>query len=304
MATLSTDNDSLFDAEFLGRLRALFLRLRKRRQLKKKGIQNTTATGFTREFKDFRHYTPDDDYRSIDWRLYARLDRLYVRLYEEVQEFHVHILVDTSASMVTPFGDKRLSALRLAVALAYLGLIGQHRVSLYRMADRIIEGLPPQKGQGNIQRIIDHAKRLEFGGMTDLNRCFSSFRPSRQRYGIIFVISDLYGRDADEAKDAVQRIASWPGEAHVIQIFNPWEEHPDLDGEVELIDVETQEHRKLWFTKRELKRYEEVFDLFLKTVEHTCKSRQIDYQRWCTDQPFEEAFLDLLSRGSALASGA
>ncbi|MCC6882164.1 MAG: DUF58 domain-containing protein [Verrucomicrobiales bacterium] len=304
MATLSTDNDSLFDAEFLGRLRALFLRLRKRRQLKKKGIQNTTATGFTREFKDFRHYTPDDDYRSIDWRLYARLDRLYVRLYEEVQEFHVHILVDTSASMVTPFGDKRLSALRLAVALAYLGLIGQHRVSLYRMADRIIEGLPPQKGQGNIQRIIDHAKRLEFGGMTDLNRCFSSFRPSRQRYGIIFVISDLYGRDADEAKDAVQRIASWPGEAHVIQIFNPWEEHPDLDGEVELIDVETQEHRKLWFTKRELKRYEEVFDLFLKTVEHTCKSRQIDYQRWCTDQPFEDAFLDLLSRGSALASGA
>ena len=304
MATLSTDNDSLFDAEFLGRLRALFLRLRKRRQLKKKGIQNTTATGFTREFKDFRHYTPDEDYRSIDWRLYARLDRLYVRLYEEVQEFHVHILVDTSASMVTPFGDKRLSALRLAVALAYLGLIGQHRVSLYRMADRIIEGLPPQKGQGNIQRIIDYAKRLEFGGMTDLNRCFSSFRPSRQRYGIIFVISDLYGRDADEAKDAVQRIASWPGEAHVIQIFNPWEEHPDLDGEVELIDVETQEHRKLWFTKRELKRYEEVFDLFLKTVEHTCKSRQIDYQRWCTDQPFEEAFLDLLSRGSALASGA
>ena len=304
MATLSTDNDSLFDAEFLGRLRALFLRLRKRRQLKKKGIQNTTATGFTREFKDYRHYTPDDDYRSIDWRLYARLDRLYVRLYEEVQEFHVHILVDTSASMVTPFGDKRLSALRLAVALAYLGLIGQHRVSLYRMADRIIEGLPPQKGQGNIQRIIDYAKRLEFGGMTDLNRCFSSFRPSRQRYGIIFVISDLYGRDADEAKDAVQRIASWPGEAHVIQIFNPWEEHPDLDGEVELIDVETQEHRKLWFTKRELKRYEEVFDLFLKTVEHTCKSRQIDYQRWCTDQPFEEAFLDLLSRGSALASGA
>ena len=304
MATLSTDNDSLFDAEFLGRLRALFLRLRKRRQLKKKGIQNTTATGFTREFKDFRHYTPDDDYRSIDWRLYARLDRLYVRLYEEVQEFHVHILVDTSASMVTPFGDKRLSALRLAVALAYLGLIGQHRVSLYRMADRIIEGLPPQNGQGNIQRIIDYAKRLEFGGMTDLNRCFSSFRPSRQRYGIIFVISDLYGRDADEAKDAVQRIASWPGEAHVIQIFNPWEEHPDLDGEVELIDVETQEHRKLWFTKRELKRYEEVFDLFLKTVEHTCKSRQIDYQRWCTDQPFEEAFLDLLSRGSALASGA
>lgn len=296
-------SEELFDADFLDRLRALFLRLRKRRQLRKKGIQSTPSTGFTREFKDFRHYTPSDDYRAIDWRLYARLERLFIRLYEEVQEFHIHILVDTSASMMTPFAEKRLTALKLGVALSYLGLVGQHRVSLYQMGERVMEGLPPQKGQGNIQRIIDHARRMEFGGLTDLERCFSEFQPSRRRYGILFVLSDLYGRGVDEAREAVRHAATWPGETHFIHIFHPWEQHPDLDGEIELVDVETQEHRRLWFTRRDRRKYEERFDLFLKEIEHTCKSRQIDYQRWRTDLPFEELFLDLLSRGSALASG-
>lgn len=303
MPTDSKPSEELIDPEFLDRLRALFLRLRKRRQLRKKGLQSTPATGFTREFKDFRHYTPDDDYRAIDWRLYARLERLFIRLYEEIQEFNIHVLVDTSASMERPFPEKRLSALKLAVALSYLGLVGNHRVSLYQMSEKVTESLPPQKGQGNIKRIIEYASRLEFGGLTDLERCFREFRPSRGRYGIIFVISDLYGRGVDEAREAIRHATSWPGEIHYIHVFHPWEEKPDLDGEIELIDVETDEHRRLWFTRRERRRYEERFQLFLKDIEHACASRQIDYQRWRTDFPFEELFLELLSRGSALSSG-
>ena len=96
---MSPDAD-LFDADFLGRLRTLFFKLRKRRQLAKKGLQSSPAAGITREFKDYRHYTPGDDFRTIDWRLYARLERMFIRIFEEVQEYHVHILVDRSGSMV------------------------------------------------------------------------------------------------------------------------------------------------------------------------------------------------------------
>ena len=96
------DDGELFDAKFLGRLRTLFFKLRKRRQLQKRGAQQTPAAGFTREFKDHRHYTPGDDYRAIDWRLYARLDRPFIRIFEEVQEYHVHILLDRSRSMIEP----------------------------------------------------------------------------------------------------------------------------------------------------------------------------------------------------------
>jgi len=298
---ITNSQEELFDADFLDRLRALFLRLRKRKQLRRKGLQSTPATGFTREFKDFRHYTPKDDYRSIDWRLYARLDRLFVRLYEEIQEFHVHIVVDTSGSMVEPFPEKRLTSLKLAVALGYMGLVGHHRVSMYSLGERIADPLPPMKGQGSLQRVLDFGRELKFGGLTDLNRSFQEFQPGRRRYGIIFVISDLYGRNVNEAREAIRHASAWPGEVHFIQIFHPWEEKPDVEGEIELLDVETQEHRRMWFTPRDRERYEITFQAFLNDIEKSCQSRQIDYQRWRTDFPFDELFLDLLSRGSALA---
>ncbi|TLD70748.1 DUF58 domain-containing protein [Phragmitibacter flavus] len=296
-------DEGLFDAQFLDRLRTLALRLRKRRALMKRGAQSTPATGFTREFKDYRHYTARDDFRAIDWRLYARLEKLFVRLYEEVQELHVHVVVDTSASMALPFAEKRKQALRFAVALSYLGLAGQHRVSLYRMSDTTRQELAPMRGQGNIEKVIGAVSKWECEGFTDLDKCFSEFRPSRQRYGIIFVVSDFFGREAGTAVEAVQRAAGWPGETHFVQIIHPQERQPDLEGEVELADVETGERRRFWLTKREVKAYTEMFDAFTESLSNACAGRQIDFFQCTSDEPFEERFLDMLMRGSALAGG-
>ena len=300
-ATSKTDAEELLDPAFLDKLRALFLKLRKRKMLRKKGLQSTPSTGFTREFKDFRHYTKNDDYRSIDWRLFARLERLFIRLYEEVQEFHVHILVDTSESMATPFAEKRKTALKVAVALSYMGLVSQHRVSLYSMSDRVVHGLPPFSGQGNIRKIVDHLANLEFGGITDLETCFREFRPTRQRYGVIFVISDLFGQEVGSAVDALKGTGSWPGEPHMVHVFHPWERSPDLDGEIELVDVETREVRRLWLTKRDIKRYQDTFGKFVTGVSEECVRRQMDYLQWTTDENFEDMFLEMLSRGSVLS---
>lgn len=301
---MSLNRDDLFDAAFLDRLRMLALRLRKRRQLMRRGAQSTTATGFTREFKDYRHYTRGEDYRGIDWRLYARLDKLFVRLYEETQELNLHILVDTSGSMAAPFAEKRKQALRFAVALAYLGLSGQQRVSLYSMSDGIKTELPPLRGQGNIEKIIQAVLRFSFGGLTDLVKGFEDFRPSRQRFGVIFVISDFYGRDVTTAVDAVSRAAGWPGESHFLQIMHPGEREPGIEGEVELAEVETGERRRFWITKKEAQRYTEAYDAFVENLERACVSRQIDFMQSRTDEPFEERFLELLTRGVALAGGA
>lgn len=291
----------LFDPQFLDRLRAMFFKLRKRKRLRRKGIQSTPSTGFTREFKDFRHYTPSDDYRAIDWRLYARLKRLYIRLYEEVQEFHLHVVIDTSGSMAEPYTEKRRTVLKLAVALAYLGLVSQHRVTFYTMSDRVVNSLPPLKGQGNVQKVIEHVQGIEFGGLTDLEVCFREFRPSRQRFGIIFVLSDFFGREIGSAHEALRLTNQWPGESHLIHVYHPYERRPDLEGEVEVFDVETEEVRRLWFTKRELVRYESAFDQFSEDLQRGCVSRQIDYLPWTTDEVFEDMFISLLSKGSVLA---
>lgn len=296
-------DDTLLDPAFLDRLRVLTLRLRKRRQLKRKGLQSTPATGFTREFKDFRHYTPQDDYRTIDWRLFARLGRLFIRLYEEVQEFHVHVLLDTSESMRTPYPEKERTAKQLAVALGAVGLLGQHRVTLSTMNEKVVTTLPPLKGQANLRRLAAHVAGLRFGGRTDLEKCFDDFRPSRQRYGIIFVISDFFGAKLEAAPRALARIGVWPGETHLVQVFHPRERQPGLEGEIELVDVETGEARRLWLSKRDSQRCQEVFDRFTATLSRECLSRQADFQPWPTTVDFEEQFLALLSRGSALANG-
>jgi uncharacterized protein (DUF58 family) len=295
--------DELFDADFLDRLRMLAVRLRKRRQLMRRGNQSTPSTGQTREFKDYRHYTAKEDYRAIDWRLYARLDKLFVRLYEETQELNLHIVLDVSGSMARPFEGKRRQALRFAVALAYLGLSNQQRVSLHTMSDATRQELPPMRGQGSIDKIIQSVTRLEFEGFTDLKRCFETFRPARQRQGVIFVISDFFGRDVNSAREAVAQAAAWPGESHFVQILHPDEREPKLEGEIELAEVETGERRRFWFTKRDSKRHAEAFDAFVEELSRECAGRRIDFMQCTTEEAFEERFLAMLMRGSALAGG-
>jgi uncharacterized protein (DUF58 family) len=298
------EREDLFDASFLDRLRVLALRLRKRRQLMRRGSQSTSATGFTREFKDYRHYTPREDYRAIDWRLYARLDKLFVRLYEETQELNLHIMLDTSTSMAEPFPEKRRQALRFAVALAYLALSAQQRVSLYSMNSGVHQELPPLRGQGNIEKVIQAVLKLKFEGLTDMKRCFEEFRPSKQRYGIIFIISDFFGREIGSATEAVSRVAAWPGENHFLQIVHPEERLPEIEGELELTEVETGERRRFWLTKRDVQRYVETFDAFVGNLASECASHSVDFMQVTSDEAFEERFLDLLVRGSALAGGA
>lgn len=287
------------DPEFLGRLRALFLRLRRRRR-RRRVVSQAPAATFTREFRDYRAYSINDDFRSVDWRVYARLGRLFVRQFEPAQEYQVHLLIDASASMERPYGEKSRNVLRLAVALSYLGLVGQHRVSVSVMKDRVASLVPPIKGQGSIHRVIDSLRRLEFGGVTNLRACLEAFRPGRQRDAVVFVLSDLLAHEPGAAEEALRRAGSWPGETHVIQILDPREREPGGEGELLFRDAETGEERRFWMTREDQQRYRKLFDGFLEGVERTCARRQVDYQLWMTDRELEDFFTGLMDRGSVL----
>jgi len=294
-------DQELFDPEFLRRLRSLFFKLRRRRQLKKRGSEQSPAAGFTREFKDHRAYSPGDDFRTIDWRLFARLEQLFIRIFEEVQEFHVHILLDRSSSMAEPFPEKRLVALRLAVALSYLALINDHRVSLFGFSDRMERLIRPLKGQGHIHSIIELLTELPFRGVSNLESALGSFRLQRDRRGIVFLISDLFGATLDDAPRLLRKAVSWPSETHVLHVLHPREFEPALVGELRLISVETGATRRFWLTKREMQKYKEIFENYCENLRKVCVRSQIDYVVWPTNEPFEDMFLRLLERGSALA---
>lgn len=295
-----SEDEELFDEEFLRRLRKMFYKLRQRRRLEDKGKQHTPSTGFTQEFKEHRSYSPGDDFRSIDWRLYARLGKLFIRIYEDVEEFHLHILIDRSGSMMKPHGRKRVVALRLAVGLAYLGLINDHRVSLFSFRDDMTREMPPLNGQGHIHDILDRMRSLEFGGTTRLGSCLNAFRPHQDRRGMIFVLSDLFGRGPEASLEAVRQHLSWRAETHVVHVLHPEELEPDLEGEVRLRDVETGEVRQMNLSKRDLQRYRDRFEQFVERLRQECLKREIDYFTWNTSEPFENAFISLLARGSSL----
>jgi uncharacterized protein (DUF58 family) len=299
-----SDDTELFDAQFLDRLRTLFFKLRKRRQLQRRGIQSTPAAGFTREFKDHRHYTPGDDFRAIDWRLFARLERTFIRIFEEIQEFHVHILVDRSRSMIEPFPEKRVATLQMTVALAYLALLSQHRVSIQSIGSDLRRETRPLKGQGHVPFLLKQLANLQFEGTTDLIGNFRQFRPSRDRRGMVFVISDFLGESPDVSIQAITQAMRWQAETHVVHILHPGEIRPDIEGEIRLVDVETNDVRRIWMTKRELARYTEAFERFLDDLERVCMHHRINYFTWTTDQPFEDTFMSLLSRCSAMAGTA
>ena len=203
--------------------------------------------------------------------------------------------------MAEPFAEKRVTALRLAAALTYLGLASEHRVSLHALGGGLERLMSPLKGQGSIHEVLRVLTALEFGGATDLVGALRQFQPTRDRRAIVFVLSDLLGQEPELSELALRQATTWPAETHVIHILDQREMRPDLDGELQLIDVETNETRRLWLTARDLDRYEENFRRFADALKASCLRRQIDYLRWPTDQSFEEGFLALLMRGSALA---
>ena len=180
-------DEQVFDADFLQRLRTLFFKLRRRRMLKQKGIQQTQAVGFTREFKDYRHYTRSDDFRAIDWRLFARVETpLREALRGDPGVPRPHPRWTRSRSMVEPFPRKRVATLRLAVALAYLGLMNQHRVSmLLRPSSNTLKhrGAARSRGRATSTAILQHVTRSATSTASRTSSALRKFRPSRVTAG-------------------------------------------------------------------------------------------------------------------------
>lgn len=295
------ERDEIFDPEFLDRLRTMFLMLRERRKLRRVGNQQTPVSGVTREFKDHRPYVPGDDYRNLDWKLVARLDKLFVRLYEELQEFHVHVLIDNSQSMAVPYPEKRVIALRACAALAYLGLVNQHTVSLHSLGKQVSRELPPKKGQGSISQWLEHLAKMPFGGGGDIGRALSSYRPvGAGGKSIVIVVSDLLGENPMNVSDAIRKTQAWQAEKYFVQILSPEEREPDLQGDWKLEDVETGVVRRIWLTNRERDAYKKLFEEYRTDLQQACIEAQIPLVSWGTEEDFETKLGELLWKGNEL----
>lgn len=293
-------DEELFDEEFQRRLEVLAIVSRKLVTGRTRAERRSRKTGSGIEFADHRQYEPGDDFRYLDWNLYARTGRLLLRLYEEEEDLSVYILLDVSRSMSFGAPQSKLDyAKKLAAALGYIALANLDRVSFVTFSDEVGERLPPTRGKNNIFKAFRFLRPLEAEGRTATATALKTFVAQNKRRGVAILISDLY--DPDGFEGGINTLRYHRFEPYVIQVYAPEEVHPPLHGDVRLIDNETGEIREVTITPRVLERYAKAHRAYRRRVEDFCTQKHVPYHAVCTDVPFNQAILDILRRGGLVA---
>jgi uncharacterized protein (DUF58 family) len=286
-----------FDEAFLRKLEYLSIVARRVFGGGLRAERRSKKVGAGIEFADHRDYAAGDDLRYLDWAVYARLERLLLRLFEEEEDLHVYLLVDVSASMGAT--HKLAHATQIAAALAYVGLSNLDRVSVVPLGIDAPAGLPPKRGRGTILPILRFLESLQPRGETQLAASIERFVRRAQRPGLVVVLSDFY--DADGYKDALDRLRYRRHEVSAIHLWAKAEAEPDLLGDVELVDLESGAQRELTVDEKMLAAYIAAHRALSDGVQRHCAARGIAYLRADVAVPFDETVLHLFRRSGLLA---
>ncbi len=283
----------LLEPAFLRRLEQAALASRRALAGRGKGERRSPRRGTSVEFSDFRAYAPGDDLRYLDWNAFARLRRLFLKLFVEEEDLQVHILVDTSGSMDFGNPHKLQWAREAAAALGYLGLCGGDRVRLYGYADQQFRASRVFRGRGAAVEAFEWLLQLQAGGETKLRAGVDYLARSLTGPGLIFLLSDLLTPDWESA---LGRLAVTGGEACVLQLMAPEESSPGGSGDIEMVDAETGETREITMGASVVRRYVKERDEFLASVRNSCLRYGFPYLFQETSTPVPDAILRSLRR--------
>jgi len=238
-----TDRARLLDESFLRKLERLRFAVRRVRAGQIKGERRSTKRGTSVEFADYRDYTRGDDLRRVDWNIYARLERPYVKLFEEEQDLAVHLLLDASGSMDWPEGpedEKKFHfARKLAAALGHIALTSGDKLIVSTVGQEDILSHPSLqlRGRGNTLRLFNWLEQIEPSGAADLAARLREYALAALRPGACVLISDLFSPGG--LREGLVALQGRGFETTVIQVLAPDEVEPVLAGDLRLVDCET-----------------------------------------------------------------
>ncbi len=299
----------LFDSGFLARLEKLSLqtsRLLKSRHMAERRARNR---GTSMEFADYRNYVRGDDLRTIDWNIYGRLERLFIRLFESEEDLPVTILVDDSASMLWP-GFKALErggrlpradfdqlkyvyACRVGACLAYIALGRMDRVRLGFFSGDLEELSGFRRGKLNFRAILSHLRdHRPASQATSLADTFRSLARVNKRAGLIIVLSDFMAEGTiDDLREAIRRLPWQRCDIVGIHLVHPEESRPGLSGSLQMRDVEGAGLINPTVTPEVVREYEQRFARYCLDLDEALRNVNGFYLRAETVQPFDELVL-------------
>jgi uncharacterized protein (DUF58 family) len=228
---------TVFDEGFLRQLERLLLIMRSPVRGGLKGGRRSVKRGQSVEFADYRDYALGDDLRQLDWNVYARLGRLFVKLFVEEEDVTVTLLVDASASMAAGQPSKLLFAKRAAAALGYIALASEDRVAVTSLWGRTARRRAAMRGSGRVFRLLADLSAIDVAdGATDLVAAARHAGAQLHGRGVLVLISDLLDPAADKV---IRELAATGSELVVLHVLSPDELDPRLEGDLRLVDSET-----------------------------------------------------------------
>ncbi len=265
----------LLPPELVTRLERLHLVTRKVFHGRFKGERRSRRKGQSVEFADYRDYVPGDDLRFIDWNGYARLDRLYLKLFLEEEDIHFYVLLDASESMNFGEPTKLQWAVRLAAALGFVGLVRGDRVSVQALRGSSVEASPVLRGRVSVPRLVEFLDQLAPGGPTELAPALKRFCLANSGKGIVVLISDLL--DKSGYQDALRTLLAREFDIYVVHVLSQEELDPDLSGDLRLLDAEDADAAEVTVTAGLLRRYRQTVENFRNAARVFCTRRGMAY---------------------------
>ena len=293
---------SYLNDEFFSRLETLALNLRTNLAGFFGGKHLVRTYGQTVEFADYREYELGDDIRRIDWNLYSRFEKYFLKLFTDERQMHVRIFLDCSASMGRENPQKAAYVIAAAAALGFLAVHNTDKVSFWLMQGAHCENpLGTIVGKNSFFRAIKELEGIEFDGETDLGTCITNCPDMGTRDGLSVIISDFF-TDSDWKK-AVNYLTYKKRQVLLLQVVTPEEIDPAYSGRMQLIDMESADladprNLKLRITPSMLQAYQEALRDVTEDLRSFTASREAGFLTVRTDKPIERMlFGELLKVG-------
>lgn len=287
-------NGELLDPEFLAKLDQLSLISRKIFAGKMRGERISKRRGESAEFADYRNYTIGDDLRFLDWNIYARLEKLFIKLFLQEEDLHVSILVDTSKSMDWGTPHKGLYARRIAAAIAYIGLVNFDRVSVYAYSAGLQYELAGVRGRRLMFKVINFLQDIDYGGASNLTLAGKQFAIRHPQPGIVLILSDFFEKDGYE--QGLRYLLGRRYDIYTVQVLSPDEVDPPLVGDLTLMDMEDDDKAEVTVSRALINRYKKNLEAYCTQLKEYCSRRGISYMFTETKVPFDQIVVSYFRR--------
>lgn len=283
----------MINTDFLSQLKRFHIIIDKRVTSSFSGSRKSTFTGQGLIINDFRPYYPGDDYRAIDWKIYARTDQFFVKRYEEEKNLNVHVLIDVSKSMDYGTSNTKFEyASMLALGFAYLSSRNNERFNLALLSDKS-EYLRAKKGSNLVLSFLDHLNKIKCKGIINFESEVKKYKKTIKTRSLLIFISDFLF-DVAQLKNTLHLFKNH--EIRVIQILDKTETNFNVYGSLELEDSETGEKLETYISEKKRQEYRERMYKHILNIEQETLNNKGKFFLFSTEHPLFDAFYNVLNK--------